>query len=255
MRVLAVIPARYASTRFPGKPLADVAGRSLIERCWRAAIRATGPEGPLSHVVIATDDRRIFEHAAGFGAEVWMTRDDHPSGTDRLLELATRLPGYDAYVNLQGDEPYVSVAQMRLLVGALTTAQISTLVTPIVRAHELHNPNVVKAVLGTEGRALYFSRQAVPYLRDVADSNAWVAQHTYYRHLGVYGFTAEAIERIRKLAPSPLELVERLEQLRWLEAGLHIRAEVTDHTSPAVDTPEDLARLREAIDRGEFTAD
>lgn len=255
MRVLAVIPARYASTRFPGKPLADVVGRSLIERCWRAAIRATGPECPLSHIVIATDDRRIFEHTASFGAEVWMTRDDHPSGTDRLLELATRLPGYDAYVNLQGDEPYVSVAQLRLLVGALTTAQISTLVTPIVQSQQLHNPNVVKAVLGTQGRALYFSRQAVPYLRDVADPSEWVTQHTYYRHLGVYGFTAEAVERIRTLAPSPLELVERLEQLRWLEAGLHIRAAVTDHASPAVDTPEDLARLREAIDRGEFTAD
>ncbi len=251
--VLAVIPARYASTRLPGKPLADVAGRSLIERCWRAAQRALVPTGPLSQVVVATDDRRIADHVAAFGGEVWMTRADHPSGTDRLLELADRLPGYSIYVNLQGDEPFVTVEQISQLVAPLIEApadapQIATLVKPITDPTELANPNAVKAVVSAAGHALYFSRRAVPYVRE-GDANQPIAG-LHHKHLGLYAFTARGLASIRGLAPSPLELAERLEQLRWLEAGLPIATSVTLHQSPAIDTPEDLAYVTAEIRAG-----
>jgi 3-deoxy-manno-octulosonate cytidylyltransferase (CMP-KDO synthetase) len=255
MRTLGVIPARYASTRYPGKPLVTIAGKSMLQRVFAQARQATA----LTDVVIATDDSRIFAHAQSFGAQVWMTRADHPSGTDRLLEVATRMPGYDAYLNIQGDEPFVQPAQLTQLVSLLSAddtyaVRIATLVRRITSAEELLNPNAVKAVLGAGGRALYFSRQPVPYLRAMQDTTTWPAAHPYWKHLGLYGFTAAALAAIRPLVPSKLEQAESLEQLRWLEAGLPIFCAETDHQSPAIDTPTDLAYVLQLIASGTLRA-
>lgn len=251
MRVLAVIPARYASTRFPGKPLVMIAGKTMLERVWERT-QASG----VGEVAIATDDERIFATAQGFGALVWMTRPDHPSGTDRLLEVADHMPGYDAYLNIQGDEPFVRPDQLQALVGTLehhSGPGIGTLVTPIKTSEELHNPNAVKAVVSSSGRALYFSRAVVPYLREV-DPAGWLARGLHYRHLGLYAFNAAAIEALRPLTPNALELAEGLEQLRWLCAGLPIYAAVTDSATPAIDTPDDLAHVEALLAKGKLEA-
>lgn len=243
MRVLGVIPARYASSRFPGKPLVPIAGVPMVVRVWQQARQCTG----ISQLVIATDDYRIFHVAADAGAEVWMTHPDHPSGTDRMLEVADRYPGYDAYLNIQGDEPLLNPQHLQALIDLLAgqphPQAIGTLVCPIAHAEELHRPSAVKAVMGQHQRVLYFSRAAVPHLRDEPNPQLWPSRYPYHRHLGLYGFKAMALEQLRTLPPHPLELAEGLEQLRWLAAGLPIYAQVVEGETPAVDTPEDLARV------------
>lgn len=251
MRVLAVIPARYASTRFPGKPLVAIAGKPMLERVYER-VAAAGFE-----VAIATDDERIFRAAQAFGALVWMTSSDHPSGTDRLLEVASHMPGYDAYLNVQGDEPFVLGDTLHQLVSTLqdasgaSGARIGTLVRTVRDLKELQNPNAVKAVRAADGRAVYFSRQPVPYLRG-APPEAWLLRQPYWKHLGLYAFTPSALKVIGGLQPSPLEQAEGLEQLRWLEAGLPIYTGVVEDESPAIDTPEDLAYVERLIAEGKL---
>jgi 3-deoxy-manno-octulosonate cytidylyltransferase (CMP-KDO synthetase) len=262
MKILGVIPARYASTRFPGKPLVNIAGRTMLERVYRQCRQAHR----LSHVVVATDDQRIFDDVLRFGGEVWMTRPDHPTGTDRLLETATYLPGYDAYVNIQGDEPFISPEHVNTLCEALAQqatlpdgAPVVTLVRPITHADDLANANVVKVARTPAGQALYFSRAAIPFLRDqamAAHPQPWLQAFPFVKHVGIYGFAKGVLGTLATLAQSPLERAESLEQLRWLEAGLRIHAAlITDdaHTH-AIDTPEDLKRIEALIAAGKLQA-
>lgn len=238
MRILGIIPARYASTRFPAKALADIAGRSMVQRTYERVARARR----LTHVVVATDHPAIEAHVLAFGGAVVMTRSDHPSGTDRCYEALQKMGDtYDAVVNVQGDEPFVHPAQIDQLAAVLaeTTAPIATLVRPVTEVAVLRNPNVPKVVIDGQGRALYFSRHPVPYRRDVAPSD-WLDGHLYYQHVGMYGYRTAALAHVVGLPPSALERAELLEQLRWLEAGLTVQTAVTPYENFGIDTPEDL---------------
>jgi len=242
MKILGLIPARYASTRFPGKPLAPIAGKPLIqhviERCREAR--------SLAEIVVATDDLRIAE-AAGRFCRVEMTRVGHPSGTDRIAEAAARCP-CDAVVNIQGDEPLMDPAVIDAVAGALDREEMSTAATPIGHPEELDNPNVVKVVVNASGRALYFSRRTIPYLRDAASGSVseQLAAFPFLKHLGIYGYRREALLRLVKCPVSPLERAEKLEQLRALENGIQIAVVKVDYDSIGVDAPEDVAKV-EAI--------
>ncbi len=239
--VIAIIPARYASTRFPGKPLADIWGKSMLQRVWEQARKSTLVE----RVIIATDDERIYEHAHAFGGEVIMTRSDHRSGTDRCAEVATSIENAEIILNIQGDEPFVQPEQTDLLVRTLTEAPpcpIATLVKRIRTPEELFNPNVVKAVFAQNRQALYFSRHPIPFVRGVAPE-VWLTAGEFYKHLGLYAFRRDALLQVAQLPPSPLEVAESLEQLRWLAHGYSIAVGITDAESMGIDTPEDLQRL------------
>jgi 3-deoxy-manno-octulosonate cytidylyltransferase (CMP-KDO synthetase) len=229
-----IIPARYASTRFPGKPLADIDGKSMIRRVYDAARGVGGADD----VFVATDDVRIQEHASEF-AKVIMTRNDHPSGTDRCAE-AYSLSGIqcDVVVNLQGDEPFIKPSQVRDLVKLFsdTQIQIATLKKELYDAEQIDDPNVVKVVTDIHEKALYFSRSRIPFQRDE------MASHKYFRHIGMYAYRAETLMEITRLKPSALEEIEKLEQLRWLENGYHMAVAETHWQSPAVDTPDDLEK-------------
>ena len=240
MTILGIIPARYASTRFPAKALANIHGKSMIQRVVEQARQATS----LSHVVVATDDERIRAHVAGFGGEVVMTSVDHQSGTDRCQEAVTKLGiRADYVVNIQGDEPFIQPRQIDLLTSVLDgVTQLATLVKAIDDPDTLFNPNSPKVVLSTAGNALYFSRHPIPYLRG-QPADAWLAAHTYYKHIGLYAYRTDVLARLTQLPPSLLEQAESLEQLRWLENGYTIRTVVTDLDSHGIDTPEDLERV------------
>ncbi len=228
MKVVAIIPARYASTRFPGKPLALLGGRPVVQRVYEQVVKA-GIEA-----VIATDDVRIAEVVTGFGGRVVMTRADHPSGTDRVSEAYEKLgERYDVVINVQGDEPFVQPEQMATLVRCFENpeTQIATLAHKITEG--VDNPNVVKVVCDKEGRALYFSRAVIPYTRVNV-------RPTFYKHVGMYGFRAEVLREVTRLAPSMLERAEMLEQLRWLENGYRIEVAEVDVETIGIDTPEDL---------------
>lgn len=234
-RVLAVIPARWASSRFPGKLLADLHGRPLLEWVYRRALRIRG----LDAVWIATDDDRIENVARAFGAIVQRTRSDHQSGTDRVAEVAARA-GAEFVVNLQGDEPLLPIeAVERLVAGRVAyPGEILTLIEAIEDDAEWLRPSVVKAAVAAEGRVLYFSRAPIPHQRDPQGGAR------RFRHVGIYAYAAELLGRLATLPSSPLERTEGLEQLRWMEAGFGLRAFETTAGSPGVDVPEDLARLR-----------
>lgn len=244
-RVLVVVPARYASTRFPGKPLAMLAGKTIIRRVVEQV------SGLGVRVVVATDDERIAREVKSFSGEVVMTSSHHRSGTDRVIEAYQRIgQGESIVINLQGDEPFVRTEQIKELVRAFDDAetQIATLAEPFspeASDAELHNPNTVKLVRSPEGVALYFSRCPIPYLRGV--ESGWCRQHQYYRHVGLYAFRAEILEHIGQLAPSSLEQAESLEQLRWLEAGYRIRVMDTASATIGIDTPEDLERAEQYL--------
>lgn len=243
MNLLGIIPARYGSTRFPGKPLHPIAGKPLIqhvvERCRLAK--------SLSEVVVATDDERIAVVARAF-CRVEMTRGDHPSGSDRIAEVAARC-ACDGVVNIQGDEPLMDPAVIDAVAGALVGCEMSTAATPIVEAAEYENPNVVKVVVNAAGRALYFSRRTIPYLRDAATQPVagQLAAFPFLKHLGIYGYRRETLLRLVKFAVSPLEAVEKLEQLRALENGIGIAVVRVRHDSVGVDTPEDVARVEKLL--------
>jgi len=237
---IAIIPARYDSTRFPGKPLADMAGKSMIQRVYeRVAATAV-----LDKVVVATDDERILDHVRSFGGEAVMTRADHDSGTDRVAEVAALYPGASIIVNVQGDEPFIDPQQIEAVVAPFTDAAvaIATLAHPITEERALLSPNVVKVVRGGQGRALYFSRHAIPYLRDVPVGK-WIDQRKHLQHLGLYAYRAEVLAQLTALPKGELEGDESLEQLRWLAAGYAIHVGLTDLPAIGIDTPEDLARV------------
>ena len=244
--VLGVIPARYASTRFPGKPLIDIQGKSMIHRVYDQAMNAES----LGQVVVATDDHRIYDHVKEFGGKVIMTSPTHQNGTSRcnevleILRLSQNTKSIDVIVNIQGDEPFIDPTQINKVVSLFDKplVEIGTLVRKIEKEEDLFNPNVVKAVLGSENRALYFSRQAVPYLRDIPQKE-WIEKGTFYKHIGIYGYRSDILTRIVSLAPGKIEMVENLEQLRWLENGISIFGELTDFEGVAIDTPEDLLKL------------
>ena len=244
MKVLVAIPARYASTRFPGKPLALLGGKSIIHRVWQ---RATSADG-VDDVVVATDDERICDHVESFAGEggVMMTSDQHHSGTDRCGEVLQRLErqgnDYDVVVNLQGDEPFVEPSQIEALIACFNdpSVQIATLKTRIHSTDELLSPNNVKVVCADNGRALYFSRQPIPYRRGV-DTEQWLDEGEYFKHVGIYAFRAEVLHEVCRLRPAALEESEKLEQLRWLAAGYTIQVLETPHANIGIDTPDDLA--------------
>lgn len=234
-RCLIVIPARYASTRFPGKPLHQIAGRPLVQHVWERCRQAREAAG----VIIATDDERIAVVARNFGAEVAMTREDHPSGTDRLAEVAAAHPEASHFLNVQGDEPLISPALLDRLIAALRADPALLMITaasPFVPGMNPDDPNLVKVVLTRDGDALYFSRSRVPFPRHPPSL-------PYYRHLGLYGYRRDFLQQFVRWEPSPLERAESLEQLRALENGARLRVVLTEEDSPGVDTPEQAAAL------------
>ena len=256
MKYIGIIPARYASTRFPGKPLADLGGKPMIQRVYEQAKKV------LTTVIVATDDQRIFDCVKSFGGEVVMTSPNHTCGTDRVYEAyqiytaqqqnnSELLNHQDiVVVNIQGDEPFIQPEQIQALMDCFPT-EIATLVHPFNANdtwNDLANPNYVKVAIAREntnlndttiGRALYFSRSAIPYLRGV-EQTEWLLQGQHYRHIGMYAYRADVLQKITQLQPSVLEKLESLEQLRWLENGLTIRVALTHHASIGIDTPEDL---------------
>ena len=245
MKIIGVIPARFASTRFPGKPLALIAGRPLIQHVVEQCRQAKS----LSEVIVATDDTRIWELAQNF-CRAEMTLPDHPSGSDRIAEVAARCD-CDAVVNIQGDEPLIDPAAIDAVAGALAQNEMSTAAASIRNPSELENPNVVKVVVNGAGRALYFSRRAIPYLREAASrpGNEQLAAFPFLKHLGIYGYRRETLLRLVKFPVSPLENAEKLEQLRALENGIGIAVVQVDYDSIGVDMPEDVARVEAVLNR------
>jgi len=240
MNILGIIPARYASTRFPGKPLVDIAGKSMIQRVYEQAKKCT----LLNEVVVATDDERILEHVTMFGGKAIMTSSDHQSGTDRCAEVALKHPGYDVIINIQGDEPYIDPEQISKVISCFndTNTQIATLVKKVLTNEELHNVNSPKVIINKNSEAIYFSRSPLPHIRG-QEPNTWLQHFTYYKHIGIYGYRTDILQQITKLPVSPLEKAESLEQLRWVENGYKIKVAETELETFAIDTPEDLDRL------------
>ncbi len=237
MSILGIIPARYASTRFPAKPLADMAGKSMIRRVYEQARKSKS----LSKVVVATDHEDIYNHVMDFGGDVCMTSTHHASGTDRCYEvLAKERPSFDYVINIQGDEPFIAPEQIDLLASLLDgNTELATLIKKIDSAEPLFNPNLVKAVVNKNAEALYFSRSPIPYLRNI-DHVEWVTHHHYYKHIGMYAYRKDVLEKITRLEISTLEKAESLEQLRWLENGYKIKVKETSIETIGIDTPEDL---------------
>lgn len=246
MRILGIIPARYASTRFPGKPLHLIAGKPLVqhvvERCQQASA--------LAEIIVATDDARIADVAKKF-CRVEMTSDQHPSGTDRIAEVMQRCDA-DAAVNIQGDEPLIDPGVVNSVARALENAAMSTAATPIKDAAEYDNPNVVKVVVNAAGRALYFSRRTIPFLRDAASRpvEEQLAAFPFLKHLGIYGYRREALLKLVKFPVSALEAAEKLEQLRALDNGIEIAVVTVRHDSVGVDVPGDVARVEKLLGHG-----
>ncbi|MBA8988376.1 3-deoxy-manno-octulosonate cytidylyltransferase [Sphingobacterium cellulitidis] len=240
MKVIGIIPARYDSTRFPGKPLVDIAGISMIQRVYNQVKHAAS----LSEVVVATDDQRIFDHVKSFAGNVVMTKKDHQSGTDRCAEVISNISGFDIAVNIQGDEPFIDPQQIDLLVSCFQNpeVQIATLVRPITEIEDLENINKPKVVLNLIQEALYFSRQPIPFLRG-KNIQDWLKNETYYNHIGIYGFKVDTLKKIASLPISKLETAESLEQLRWLDNGYKIKTAISNHINDAIDTPEDLKAI------------
>ena len=242
MKFVGIIPARYASTRFPGKPLADILGQPMIQRVYERASHV------LDTVVVATDDQRIYDAVVQFGGRVVMTSENHKTGTDRCYGALIKLPEtYDVVINIQGDEPFIAIDQIEALKNCFVSDQIqlATLVKPFdanTSFEELENPNTPKVILSQAGEAICFSRSVIPYLRGVEKSQ-WAAAHTYYKHIGIYAYRTDILAQITKMTQTPIEKAESLEQLRWLENGLHIHVAITHSDNHSIDTPEDLQRV------------
>lgn len=243
LRFVAIIPARYASTRFPGKPLVDIGGKTMIQRVYDQVSKV------INDVYVATDDERIFDKVRSFGGKVIMTSDAHRSGTDRCYEAFTKLEDwFDVVINVQGDEPFIQPEQIEALKNCFADdeTQIATLVKKITDkdgVEVLFNPNTPKVVIDKQNNALYFSRSPIPYKRG-SDEKNWMAEHDYYKHVGVYAYRSEVLSQIVQMPPSKLELAESLEQLRWLENGLKIKAGFTEVETVGIDTPEDLEKTK-----------
>ena len=242
MNIIGIIPARYASTRFPAKPLHLIAGKPLIQHVAEQCQKAKS----LREVIVATDDERIAEVARRF-CRVEMTRADHPSGSDRIAEVAARVD-CDAVINIQGDEPLIDPAVIDAVAGALEGHEMSTAATAMHSVEDYDSPNVVKVVVSASGRALYFSRRTIPFVREAASRSIveQLAAFPFLKHLGIYGYRRETLLRLVQFPVSPLENAEKLEQLRALENGIQIAVVTVDYDSVGVDVPEDVARV-EAI--------
>lgn len=237
MKIIGIIPARYASTRFPGKPLADLGGQSMIERVYKQAKKSKS----LAKVVVATEHSLIFDHVIGFGGEACMTSEHHPSGTDRCYEALTKeKEKFDYAINIQGDEPFIESGQIDLLASYLDgKTQLATLIKKIDTYEQLYSNSEVKVTFNTNNEALYFSRAVIPFVQKV-DSKDWLNYFEFYKHVGMYAYRADILKEITQLQISPLEKAESLEQLRWMENGYTIKVAKTDVETMCVDTPADL---------------
>lgn len=246
MKFIGIIPARYASTRFPAKPLAMLGGKPVIQRVYEQVA------GVLDDAYVATDDERIEAAVKAFGGKAVMTSVNHKSGTDRCYEAYCKVgQGYDVVVNIQGDEPFIRHSQLEAVKACFDDAdtQIATLVKPFTPEdgyEALENPNSPKVVVNSQMQALYFSRSVIPFQRN-CDRGEWLANHVYYKHIGLYAYRASVLKEITALPQSPLELAESLEQLRWLENGYVIKVGVTEVETVGIDTPQDLARAEEFL--------
>jgi 3-deoxy-manno-octulosonate cytidylyltransferase (CMP-KDO synthetase) len=243
VKIIGIIPARYGSTRFPGKPLAIIAGKPLIQRVVEQCRKAKS----LSEIIVATDDGRIADAVKNF-CRVEMTSPAHPSGSDRIAEVVGNI-SCDAVVNIQGDEPLIEPSVIDAVAGALAQNEMSTAATRIKKPAELDNPNVVKVVVNAAGRALYFSRRTIPYVRDAASGSVagQLAAFPFLKHIGIYGYRRETLLRLVRFPVSPLERAEKLEQLRALENGLSIAVETVTYDSVGVDVPADVARVEKIL--------
>src|SRR3954470_4292259 len=243
MNIIGIIPARYASTRFPAKPLALIAGKPLIQHVVEQCQKAKS----LTEVIVATDDTRIWEVAQNF-CRVEMTKPEHPSGSDRIAEVASRCD-CDAVVNIQGDEPLIDPMVVNVVASALATAEMSTAATLIRKAEDFENPNVVKVVVNAAGNALYFSRRSIPFVREAASGSVseQLAAFPFLKHLGIYGYRRATLLRLVQLPVSKLEQAEKLEQLRALENGIGIAVVTVNYDSVGVDVPEDVTRVERLL--------
>jgi len=244
MKSLGIIPARFASTRLPGKMLLEIGGKSMIRRVYEQCVKCAA----LDEVIVATDDKRIFDHINSFGGNVKMTSPDHPSGTDRIAEVAKAKSDFEIIINIQGDEPFIQPQQIETVIDVLKknkNATIATGVKQIENHADIFNPNVVKCVFGKNGKALLFSRNPIPFLRN-EEREKWSVEH-FYKHIGMYGFRRETLLEVSKLKPSRLEKLESLEQLRWLENGYEIFVEELPFDSFGIDTEEDLKKAEEFL--------
>lgn len=245
MKFLAIIPARYASTRFPAKPLAILGGKPVIQHVYERVSKVLD-------AVVATDDERIYDAVKAFGGRVVMTSTEHRTGTDRCLEAYHNFGvNADVVINVQGDEPFIAEEQIQGLMQCFDNPQtdIATLIKPFpadTKFDELSNPNTPKVITNPQGQALYFSRSVIPYLRGKA-KNEWASLRTYYKHIGIYAYRTEILKKITQMSQTPLELAESLEQLRWLENGLIIQTAVTNIETIGIDTPEDLLKAEQYL--------
>ena len=241
MNFIGIIPSRYESTRFPGKPLADICGKTMIRRVYEQASKA------MNEVWVATDDERIFKAVSDFGGKVVMTSLNHRSGTDRCAEAALKaseITGavYDVVVNIQGDEPFMQPHEIELIMDCFTkspSTEIATLIQPILKNEDIFRPDMVKVILDNEQNAIYFSRSPIPHIFGV-DESQWLANYPFYGHVGLYAYRFDTLQKLAKLTEVPVEKVESLEQLRWLENGFKIKTNITDSDNFGIDTPEDL---------------
>jgi 3-deoxy-manno-octulosonate cytidylyltransferase (CMP-KDO synthetase) len=239
-----IIPARYASSRFPGKPLVMIGNKPMIQRVYEQAHKA------IEMVWVATDDKRIFDAVSDFGGKAVMTSSDHQSGTDRCAEAVQKIrietgKVIDIVINIQGDEPFIRPEQIALLMNCFVdeTVELATLIRKVEPGEDLFNTNHPKVIFNTNGDAIYFSRAVIPYIRD-AEKSDWLKKHDFYKHIGLYAYKTETLKRITILPRSPLEIAESLEQNRWIENGLRIRTAVTKWESVSIDTPDDLEKAK-----------
>lgn len=245
MNIAAIIPARYASTRFPGKPLININGKSMVHNVYNQASKV------FDTVYVATDDERIASEIDSFGGKYVMTSKKHKSGTDRCAEAIIKIEEiegkeFEVVVNIQGDEPFIKTEQLEELKKCFKKkrVQIATLVKPINNKEDIFNPNKPKVVINTLNEAIYFSRSPIPYLRGHKETT-WITKHMFYKHIGLYGYKKDILLEITKLKQTPLEIAESLEQLRWIENGYKIKVAFTEHESVSIDTPKDLERIKE----------
>jgi 3-deoxy-manno-octulosonate cytidylyltransferase (CMP-KDO synthetase) len=245
MNILGIIPARYASTRFPAKSLAKIQGKTMVQRVYEQASQADS----LQEVIIATDHRMIYDHVLDFGGKVVMTSDQHPSGTDRCFEALLQTgKSFDYVINIQGDEPFIQPEQINILASVLGDAsiQLATLVKQIEDTETLFDPNKPKVILNASQEAIYFSRQTIPYVRGF-DAWEWLEKSRFYKHIGMYAYRTDVLAQITQLPVSFLEKAEALEQLRWIENGFHIKVAITPYDSLGIDTPADLRKALENL--------
>lgn len=247
MKFLGIIPARYSSSRFPGKPLAQLGGKPVIQHVYERAKQV------LTDVYVATDDERIYNVVTAFGGKAVMTQANHQSGTERACEALDKIEGkFDVVINIQGDEPFIQTEQIRMIMSCFDDeqTQIATLGIPLKSMQDVRNVNSPKIVLDINNNALYFSRSAIPFIRGIEQAD-WIGHYPFLKHIGLYAYRVETLHEISKLPPSSLELAERLEQLRWLQNGYRIKVCITNIETVSIDTPQDLERAKKYLKQNE----